>query len=170
MAVNKPYLLPALDKDFIWLRENLQKKDRKELNATLRFLKTYKKVFFFSLKHDYDNCYTGFYDNKIILGCGVRLREDLPDGWGEVWLLTSKWAKQYPKAYFRLCCMAIAKGFERAPKALILATMDEYEEAVSVNKRLGFKKDDKPIIINGKIFYVWILEKENFKYGASYGI
>ena len=165
MAANKPHLLPALDKDYQWLRDNLQEKDRKELNATLKFFHTYKKVFFYGLKNDYDNCYTGFYDNKIILGCGVRLRDDLPEGYGEVWLLTSKWAKTYPKAYFKLCAMAIRKGFERAPKALVLATMDEYTEAVSVNERLGFRKEHDSIIVNGKIFHRWILKKEHFKYG-----
>lgn len=138
------------------LLKDIRKEDYKEVKDCAKELKIKPHLAINKNVENSKESYSIFYDTKL-LGCagvGPFLNEQN----GVVWLLSTKWVANYPKAYIKAVKWLTNRALELYPNGIFTLTSAEYTNALKLNKFLGFVNVDK-VKINKKDYYLDFLKK-----------
>lgn len=160
MAVNnRLHILPYYN-DRSKLLKHIRKKDLQELKSAFKEAGRKINSGFDDLAKNSVEAVSVFYDNTL-LACG-GVYPSAEQGIGSIWLLSTKDAEKYPVSYYKACVKLIKMALKHFPRGLYTLTDSNYDQALEINKRLGFEHLNT-IVVGGREHERYFLE------GAKYG-
>lgn len=159
MAEDKELVILPYYRDKEALLKDIQEHDLKELKAACREHKKPINVYWADLIKKSTEAYSVFYHNKLLMCAGVS-KSPLA-GFGVIWLMSTKHVKEFPKAYYKSCIKLKERALKLYPMGIFTITAANYEEALSINERVGFKTLGS-IMVGNKEHYLCLLKGEQY--------